>query len=450
MGIEEIRRTLSGVVVTVALSGLFSLANFILLIHYDPGLAGYAALLILAAMLMAAGISYFQLQIQRAVARLHAKTAGLVLQLLTGVAKLKMVGAEVQGFERWASMFSDQRQKQVRANTLSNTLTVVNAVFPVAGTLVIFAAAAPKLLVEPPLLATGDFLGFIAAFNLALGGTLSSSGAALYALTVIPLYEQVRPILRAEPEVHTGKHDPGELSGSLELQHVSFRYRADSPVILSNVCLRAQAGEFVALVGPSGSGKSTVLRLLIGFEYPDSGSVSYDEQDLCGLDIEAVRRQIGVVLQSGHLMAGDLFTNIVGSANATLEDAWEAARMAGIAEDIHAMPMGMHTVVNVGGGSLSGGQRQRLMIARALVRRPRILFFDEATSALDNRTQELVTRSLDRLNVTRLVVAHRLSTIRGADRIYVLNAGKIVDYGSYGDLLDRDGLFSDLVRRQML
>jgi len=208
-------------------------------------------------------------------------------------------------------------------------------------------------------------------------------------------------------------------------------------------------GEFVALVGPSGSGKSTVLRVLLGFEEPEAGAVYYSGQDLSGLDIQAVRRQIGVVLQSGRLMSGDLFTNITGSSMATMDDAWEAARMAGFDEDIKQMPMGMHTVVSEGGSTLSGGQRQRLMIARAIVRRPRLLFFDEATSALDNRTQRIVSESLDRLEATRIVVAHRLSTIINADRIYVLNRGRVVQHGPYEKLLDEGGLFADLVERQL-
>ena len=228
-----------------------------------------------------------------------------------------------------------------------------------------------------------------------------------------------------------------------------FRYQADGPVVLKDVSLRAEPGEFIALVGPSGSGKSTLLRLLLGFETLESGSIYYDGQDLEGLDIQAVRRQIGVVLQSGRLIAGDIFTNIAASGPITLDEAWEAARMAGLADDIRAMPMGMHTVVSQGGGTLSGGQRQRLLIARAIVNRPRMLFFDEATSALDNRTQAIVSASLERLHATRIVVAHRLSTIVNADRIYVMDQGRIVQVGTYAELMVQKGTFADIASRQI-
>jgi ATP-binding cassette subfamily C protein len=216
------------------------------------------------------------------------------------------------------------------------------------------------------------------------------------------------------------------------------------------VSFHVKAGEFVAFVGPSGSGKSTVLRLLLGFEEPESGAIYFDGQELAGLDLQAIRSQIGVVLQNGRLMSGDIFTNIVGSSLATIDDAWEAARMAGLDLDVKRMPMGMHTVVSEGGGTLSGGQRQRLMIARALLRRPTVLFFDEATSALDNRTQAIVGESLDRLHATRIVVAHRLSTIMHADQIYVMEGGRIVERGNYGELMENKGLFSELAKRQLV
>jgi ABC-type bacteriocin/lantibiotic exporter with double-glycine peptidase domain len=229
-----------------------------------------------------------------------------------------------------------------------------------------------------------------------------------------------------------------------------FRYRSDSALILDQVSIKAEPGEFIALVGPSGSGKSTLLRLLLGFDVPESGTVTYDGQDLAGLDVHAVRRQLGVVLQNSRLMSGSIFENISSSALITMDEAWEAARLSGLADDIAAMPMGMHTMVSEGGTNLSGGQRQRLLIARALALRPRILLFDEATSALDNRTQAIVSESLDRLKVTRVVVAHRLSTIRNADRIYVLQTGRLVQQGTFAELAEQPGLFNQLIKRQQL
>lgn len=448
MGIDEIRRTLSGTVVTALLGGIFSLANFVLLFHYDAGLAGLATVLIGAALAASVAVSCLQLRAQRLILQMRARTSGMVLQILSGIGKLKVVGAEVQAFGVWARLFAEQRQRRLRVRTLANRLTVFNAVLPVLCSIVLFAMALSGDGGKP--MNTGDFVAFVTAFNLCLTATLTATGAVINSLTVVPLYEQVEPILHTPPEARAGKHFPGELSGSIELQHLSFRYQADGPVVLHDVSVRIRAGEFVAFVGPSGSGKSTIFRLLLGFETAESGSIYYDEQELSGLDIQAVRRQVGVVLQNGKLMAGDIYSNIVGSSLATADDAWEAARMAGLEDDLRQMPMGLFTVVHEGGTTLSGGQRQRLLIARAIVNRPRILLFDEATSALDNRTQDIVSRSLARLQTTRVVIAHRLSTIVGADRIYVVQAGSIVESGNYEELLARNGVFAEMARRQLI
>jgi ABC-type bacteriocin/lantibiotic exporter with double-glycine peptidase domain len=275
------------------------------------------------------------------------------------------------------------------------------------------------------------------------------SSAVVAALSVVPLYERARPILDARPEVNPAKRHPGELAGGIDVKHVSFRYRPDSPMVLRDVSLSVSAGRFVAIVGASGSGKSTLLRMLLGFETPESGAIYVDNQDLSQLDIQAVRQQIGVVLQSGRLLSDSIHKNIVGSAPLTFDDAWEAARLAGLEDDIKNMPMGMHTIIGESGGGLSGGQRQRLMIARAIVRRPRILLFDEATSALDNETQAIVSRSLEGLQATRVVIAHRLSTVARADRIYVMDKGAVVQEGSYEELVRQEGPFADLARRQL-
>ncbi|HEX6042399.1 NHLP bacteriocin export ABC transporter permease/ATPase subunit, partial [Longimicrobium sp.] len=447
MNVDEIRRVMTGAVVTGLLSGLFSLSNLFLLFHYDAVLGAVGTLLIAVSLVASVGIGLLQLRSQRAILTSRSRISGMMLQFLTGISKLKLAGAEPQAFSQWARAFGEQRDRQYRNRSLGIRLAVFNAAYPIVCSIVLFTLAAGRLGTEDAL-GTGEFLGFTAAFGLCLGAVLSTSNAVLQALNAVPLYEQVKPILHTTPEVRPGKDDPGELSGALELQHVSFRY-GDGPQVLRDVSVRINPGEFVAFVGPSGSGKSTCFRLLLGFDTPEVGSVAYDEQDLAGLDVEAVRRQIGVVLQSGRVMNGDLFTNIAGSSPATLDDAWEAARMAGLDEDIRKMPMGMHTIVSDGGGTLSGGQRQRLMIARAIVGRPRILLMDEATSALDNRTQAIVSESLDRLRATRVVIAHRLSTILHADRIHVLVAGEIVESGSYDELMALDGVFAAMARRQL-
>jgi ATP-binding cassette subfamily C protein len=374
--------------------------------------------------------------------------SGVVLQLLMGVAKLRVAGAETRAFSRWATRFADQRQRQFRAERVGNVVQAVQGSFPIVASLVLFWTALPLLALDK-VLPTGNFLAFLSAYGSAQGALLGTCTALLSTLSTVPLYEQARPILTTEPEVDEAKGEPGQLTGEIALDHVYFRYAVDGPPTLRDLSLRVKPGEFVALVGPSGSGKSTILRLLLGFEQPESGVVSYDDQDLAGLDVQAVRRQIGVVLQNGQLMSGDIFTNIIGSARVTLDDAWAASRMAGFDEDIHAMPMGMHTVISEGAATLSGGQRQRLMIARAIVQRPSILFFDEATSALDNRTQAIVSANLDRLRATRVVVAHRLSTVVNADRIVVVERGQVVQQGRYAELLAQPGPFAELARRQL-
>ncbi len=300
-------------------------------------------------------------------------------------------------------------------------------------------------------LTTGTFLAFNTAFGAFIGGAAALSNTLVEALRNLALLERVQPILEGEPEVDSRKADPGPLSGGVKLDHVTFRYRSDGPITLADVSLRAEPGEFVAIVGPSGSGKSTLLRLLLGFEQPESGAVYYDGQILAGLDVQAVRRQLGVVLQGSNVLAGSIFENIAAGATLTFDDAWAAVRDAGLEEDLAGLPMGMHTYVSEGGTNLSGEERQRLLIARALARRPSLVFFDEATSALDNRTQAIVSRSLDRLRVTRIVIAHRLSTIQSADRVYVMEAGRVVQQGTVAALSARAGeLFARMMARQML
>jgi ABC-type bacteriocin/lantibiotic exporter with double-glycine peptidase domain len=290
----------------------------------------------------------------------------------------------------------------------------------------------------------------MAAFNGCVHAMMVAATAAIGALSILPQYELARPVLQAVPEVKAGQADPGPLSGEIAFDRVMFRYRSDTPPVLNDLTFHIKPGAFVAFVGPSGSGKSTILRLLLGFETPESGAVSYDSGDLKDLDLRAVRRQIGVVLQSGRLMPGDLFTNIVGCSSATREDALRASRMAGFDADLAQMPMGLHTMITDGASTLSGGQQQRLMIARAIVTSPRMLFLDEATSALDNRTQAVVSRSLEGLHATRVVIAHRLSTIVKADCIYVVEKGRIVQNGTYDELMAQPGLFQELAKRQLV
>jgi NHLM bacteriocin system ABC transporter ATP-binding protein len=455
LAMGEMRRTLTGTTASSIMSGLFSVFGLLLLFYYSVPLALIAMGLLAVVLVVTLVLGYLQVRYQREVTEWRGRISGTVLQFINGIAKFRVSGTEDRAFARWASLFAEQKRLAVRTRRIAAQQAVFNAAFPIAAMAVIFwsishYAASSSAGTGSPALSTGSFLAFHAAFVQLLAATLDLCAAALAVAGLIPQYERVRPILQALPESGGGKSDPGRLRGQIEVSHVSFRYRPDTPLVLRDVSFRVQPGEFVAFVGGSGSGKSTILRLLLGFERPEAGSIYYDGQDLAGLDTQAVRRQVGVVLQSGRLMQGDIFTNIIGSAPLTLEDAWAAARMAGLDDDINAMPMGMHTMVAEGGAGLSGGQRQRLMIARAIVNRPAILMFDEATSALDNRTQAIVSQSLEHLKATRIVIAHRLSTIMHADRIFVVDKGSIVQAGTYEELMRQPGLFAELAKRQLV
>jgi ABC-type bacteriocin/lantibiotic exporter with double-glycine peptidase domain len=330
---------------------------------------------------------------------------------------------------------------------IKNLTTVLNAVYLPLCTLLMF-----MLLAGPARgsMSASSFLTFSTAVTMMLSSVTQLTGALVSAVAVLPMFEQIKPVLDEPPEVRTGSAQPGTLSGAIEAQGVSFRYADDGPLVLDDVSFKVRPGEFVAIVGASGCGKSTLLRLLIGFDRPVSGSVLYDGQDLAALDQAAVRRQCGVVLQNAQPFTGSILDCIRGNETFTVEEAWQAAAMAGLADDITSMPMGMHTVISDGGGAISGGQRQRLMIAAALIRRPRVLFLDEATSALDNGTQRIVIESTRALRTTRIVIAHRLSTVMDADRVIVMAEGRVVQQGAPADLLaDAGGLFRELVHRQI-
>ncbi|MEP6668089.1 MAG: NHLP bacteriocin export ABC transporter permease/ATPase subunit [Chthoniobacter sp.] len=453
-GIDSIRAAISGVGVSAVLGSMTSVFYLIMLFKYNMKLAFTAFGLVVVAVIVTSAANFAQVRHQRKQYAIRGKISGLVLQLITGVNKLRVAGAEDHAFKVWAKGFSEQKRVAFQVGRIANFLAVFNTGYPVLTSITIFFVMFALKAVSDASggdfkMSTGDFLAFNTAFGAFLAAMLALSSASLSILSIVPMYERLKPIINTPPEIDDAKSYPGELMGEIEVFHVNFRYKPDGPLILKNVELKIKAGEFIAFVGGSGSGKSTLLRLLLGFEKPEAGNVYFDGQDLATLDLREVRQQMGVVLQTSRLVPTEIYRNIVGALPLTIDDAWEAARMAGLEEDIKNMPMGMHTVVSEGGGTFSGGQRQRLMIARAIVNRPRILFFDEATSALDNRTQKIVTDSLDAMHATRIVVAHRLSTIINADRIIVLEQGRIVEEGSYKDLLERGGHFAELAKRQI-
>ncbi|AET69242.1 NHLM bacteriocin system ABC transporter, ATP-binding protein [Desulfosporosinus orientis DSM 765] len=446
MGISQIRVILSGTTLNTILSGIFSVFTFVLLFYYEGRLALVAAGLVTLAVLIMGYLGYRKVSWERQVLEVSNHISGLMLQLIGGVLKFRVAGAEKRAFSRWAREFSLQRKLVFRRESVANILTTFYTVLPVVSSIIIFYALTS--LTEP--LPAGQFVGFYSAFTTFMLSMVSLSEALIGVNLVIPLYQRAKPILETLPEDDENKINPRVLTGSIEVSHVSFRYRADGPLVLQDVSFEIKEGDYVALVGTSGCGKSTLFRIFLGFEKPETGKVYYNGQDLAKADVRGVRRQLGVVLQNGQLMTGNILSNIIGAnPRLTIDDAWEAARMAGIEEDIREMPMGMFTMVSEGAGTISGGQKQRLMIARAIVNKPRIIFFDEATSALDNRTQAIVSQSLDKLQATRVVIAHRLSTIMNCNKILVMDQGKIVERGTFRELMNKDGVFADLARRQL-
>ncbi len=451
-GIQNIRNLVAKAGVRSILGALSSLTYVLVMLYFDFRLAGLVVLLTAALVLLTMGFNLQRIRRQRTLFDLRGRVASLVLQLVTGLSKLRIAGAESLALRSWARRFAEQREAAFEVGRIKNRVAVLNSAYPLLSSTAIFAFIYVLRQQEDSAwqLSTGQFIAFISAYTLFTNAMLSLGDASVTLVETLPLYERLRPILRASPEVGTNRVHPGTLRGKIELNHVHFRYRDDGPRVLRDVSLTIEPGELVAFAGGSGSGKTTLLRLLLGFEKPEKGAVYYDEKNLADLDLVELRQQLGVVLQDSKVLPTDILRNIVGTSSRSPEEAWGAARMAALEEDIREMPMGLHTYVSEGGGSLSGGQRQRLLIARAIIDQPRILFLDEATSALDNRAQAIVTENLDRLQATRIVIAHRLSTIRNADRIYYLKDGAIAAQGTFEELMERDDDFAEMAERQRL
>ncbi len=362
------------------------------------------------------------------------------------MSKFQVAGAQSRAFQSWSKDFKNQRKYNYKKENIANLMKTFNSFFPLLASVSVFYLLGSTKSTLPP----GQFVAFNAAFTTVLISTVNMTEAFTGAAGIIPLYQRVIPILETLPEDDDTKTSPLPLEGNIEVNHVSFRYKPQDELVLKDISMEIKKGEYIAIVGTSGSGKSTLLRMLLGFEKPESGKIYYDGQDIAKIDIRGVRKQLGVVLQNGELISGNILNNIIGTnPYLNIDDAWEAARIAGIDEDINEMPMGMHTMISEGTSSFSGGQKQRMMIARAVANKPKILYFDEATSALDNRTQAIVSESLKELNVTRIVIAHRLSTILECDKILVMDKGRIVEEGTFTQLMSNKELFAELVERQM-
>ena len=443
--IQSLCNMLISTVLTTGLTSLFSLMYISQIFAYAPALVVPALGIILATIIFSLITTFAQMKYTKKKMELSAEESGMSYAMITGVQKIKLSGAEKRMFARWSKLYSEQLMLSYNPPMFLRAGGAFSAIISMGGMILMYFMAVQSGI------SVADYYAFNTAYGMVSGAFMSVVGIAGTIAQFKPTIEMAKPIMEAIPEVSEGKLVVERLSGGIELNNVSFRYNENMPNVVDNLSLKIRPGQYVAIVGSTGCGKSTLMRIMLGFEKPQKGAVYYDGKDLSGIDLKSLRRKIGVVMQNGKLFQGDIFSNITISApHLSMDDAWAAAEMSGIAEDIRRMPMGMHTIISEGSGGISGGQRQRLMIARAIAPKPRILMFDEATSALDNITQRIVSESLEKLKCTRIVIAHRLSTIKECDRIIYLEKGKIIEDGTYDELIALNGKFAELVDRQRL
>lgn len=441
--INELVKQLLNMILTTGLTSVFSLVYITQIFAYAPSLVAPALIVIIGTVVIAAVSAVLQIRVSMKQMELASKESGMSYALISGIQKIKLSGAEKRSFARWGDMYSKGAKLLYDPPMLLKVNTVLTTAISLIGTIVIYFAAVNNGV------SVAEYYAFNTAYGMVSGAFISLAGIALSAAQIKPILEMAKPILEAQPEVAEEKQVVERLMGGIELNNITFSYNENMPNVLDGVSLKISPGQYVAIVGKTGCGKSTLMRIMLGFEKSQRGAVYYDGKDLERIDLKSLRRNIGTVMQAGKLFTGDIYSNIViTNPRLTLDDAWEAAEMAGFADDIRSMPMGMFTLISEGQGGISGGQRQRLLIARAIAPKPRILMFDEATSALDNITQKTVSDSLEKLKCTRIVIAHRLSTIKQCDRIIVLDKGHIVEDGTYDELIENNGFFAELVERQ--
>lgn len=438
-------KMLASTVLSTGLTSIFSLIYISQIFVYAPALVVPALMIILVTVVFSVVTSLVQMKLSIRQMEISGKEGGMTYALITGIQKIKLAGAEKRAFARWGNLYAENAKLTYGPPTFIELNSVISLAISLVGTIVMYSMAVKSGI------SVADYYAFNTAYGMVSGAFMALAGIALTVSQIKPILNMVKPFFDAVPEVSDGKQVITRLSGGIELNNVSFRYSENMPLIVDDMSLKIRPGQYVAIVGKTGCGKSTLMRLLLGFEHPQKGAIYYDGRDLERIDLRSLRRRIGVVMQNGKLFQGDIYSNIVISAPWLSQDeAWEAAELAGIADDIRKMPMGMNTIISEGSGGISGGQRQRLMIARAIAPKPKILMFDEATSALDNITQKKISESLGSLKCTRIVIAHRLSTIKQCDRIIVLDRGKIIEDGKYDELIEKNGFFAELVARQRL
>ena len=433
---------LGGQLVPALLGFVFSVVYLVQICSISPALLGTSTGILGCIVAVNLAVTVSRMRQMEQNNQTQNRLSGLVFELLGGIAKIKMAGAEVRAFEKWAEIYARLKLIPDRLQLLAGAC---NGAVTFGGTILLYRLA------DQGNMSASDYIAFHTSFGLILTAVLSMLGISEQLASLKPAFEMLQPILESTPENNGCRRQVTSVSGDIDISRIRFRDQENMPYVLDGFELHISPGEYIGIVGSSGCGKSTLMRILLGFEQPESGSVYYDMQDMAGLDLRTLRRRIGVVPQNGKLFSGDIYSNIVICAPwLSVEDAWEAAERSGFAEDIRQMPMGMFTMLSEGGGGLSGGQKQRLLIARALAGKPDLLLFDEATSALDNLTQERVVRTLQEMSCTRIVIAHRLSTIRGCSRIIYMHQGKIAESGTYEELMQLGGRFATMAERQLV
>lgn len=443
--LSNLCQLLMSVIFSTGFSSLFSLVYISSIFEFAPGLVIPSIIVIIVTISFSLLTTFVQQKISKQLMEDGAKLSGISYAMVSGIRKIRISGSEKRAFARWANMFAKTSQSQYNPPMFIKINTVITSAISLIGTIVMYFFA-----VETGV-DMAQYTAFTAAYGMVFGAFSSIASIALSAANIKSTLEMAKPIMDCVPEVQENKEIITNIKGGIELSNVSFRYNDNMPLVIDDMSIKIEPGQYVAIVGKTGCGKSTLIRLLLGFEKAQKGSIYYDGKDINSIDLKSLRRKIGTVMQDSRLFQGDIYSNIVIAApHLSVDDAWQAAKIAGIDQDIMEMPMGMNTLITEGSGGISGGQRQRLVIARAIAPKPKVLIFDEATSALDNITQKKVSQALDSLQCTRIVIAHRLSTIKHCDRILYLEDGKFIEDGTYDELIAMNGKFAKLVERQRI
>ena len=402
--------------------------------------------MILFTMVIIGLIGYKQLKYEGEQMELKGKISSIMFQFLIGISKIRIAGVENRALVEYLRPYAKSRTINIRKEKMSVAVDAFVGAVTLVFNIVLF-----YIMVHNSIdLSMGAFMGFMTAFGFFSSSMLAMISSFLDVNNAIPAYKRCQPILKALPEYEEDTILPGNLTGDIEVSNLTFAYNKEAGNVLDELSFHIKAGEYIGIVGSSGCGKSTLLKILLGFERAQQGKVFYDGKDIDAMDKREMRKKFGVVLQDGDLISGSIYDNIVITApGTTMKRVEQVVKKVGLESDIEQMPMGLHTILSENSGTISGGQQQRILIARAIVGNPKMLFFDEATSALDNVTQAMVCESLEKLNATRLVIAHRLSTVMACDRIFVMDKGQIIEQGSYQQLMKQEGLFYKLASRQM-